>query len=56
VPLKSGCENNSPLDSVYSCMRLRLILILALATLSGDAVAQNVAIQLDLLCYRADRL
>jgi len=44
VPLKSGCENNSPLDFVYSCMRLRLILILALASLSGDAVAQNVAI------------
>jgi urease alpha subunit len=44
VPLKSGCENNSPLDFVYSCMRLWLILILALASLCGDAVAQNVAI------------
>jgi Amidohydrolase family len=44
VPLKSGCENNSPLDFVYLCMRLCLIPILALASLCGDAVAQNVAI------------
>jgi imidazolonepropionase-like amidohydrolase len=44
VPLKSGCENNSPVGFVYSRMRLRLILILAFASLCGDAVAQNVAI------------
>ena len=44
MPLKSGCESNSPSDFVYSRMRVCLILILAFATLYGDAVAQNVAI------------
>jgi hypothetical protein len=44
VPLKSGCESNSPSDFVYSRMRVCLIFIVAFATLYGDAVAQNVAI------------
>ena len=44
MPLKSGCEDTLPLDFVYSRMRLWLILILAFASLCGDAAAQNVAI------------
>jgi imidazolonepropionase-like amidohydrolase len=44
VALKSGCDHNSRLDFVYSRMRLWLIFILALASLCGGAVAQDVAI------------
>jgi hypothetical protein len=52
VPLKSGCENNSPSDFVYPRVRLCLILILAFASLCGDAAAQNVAIA-DATVYHA---